>query len=96
MGGSGHARLQSVLPSPQMWKNAHCDMSRAPVMPDVSADKKYVWRRGVVDLTPDRTTKNKRTIEPARNTSESGAEKASILNRRGLLARRPASMSCVG
>ena len=39
-GGSGQERLQSRLLSPQMRKYVHCDMSRAPLIPEVSADRK--------------------------------------------------------
>jgi hypothetical protein len=39
-------------------------------MVEVSACRKYVLLRGVVFLTPLRTTKNKRTIEPASRIRE--------------------------
>ncbi len=86
-GGSGQARLQSMFPSPQMRKYVHCEIERAPVISDVSADRKYVWRSGDVRVMPDRTTKNRSTVAPARKTRESGA-RATSGNERGLLVER--------
>ncbi|KAJ8121356.1 hypothetical protein ONZ43_g2173 [Nemania bipapillata] len=78
-GGSGKARPQSALPAPQMRKYVHCETARAPAIEDVSADRKYVCRKGVTRVVPESTTKRSRTMEPARSTSANGAKAASRL-----------------
>lgn len=65
-----------------MWKKVHWEISRAPVMPEVSADRKYVCRSGVVCVTPERMTKNSSTMEPARKMRDSGARNESERERR--------------
>lgn len=53
-----------------MRKYVHCEMSRAPGMPEVSARRKNVEERGVVSVMPERMMNQRRTREPARKIIE--------------------------
>jgi len=58
------------LSGPQMKKYVHWEIGRAPVMSEVSAWRKCVWRSGDVEVRPDRMMNQSITREPLRKIIE--------------------------